>query len=147
MPKTKALSLTGLLDKVRSYSPEADLMSMQRAYHFSREAHCSQKRSEGSPYINHPLSVAYILAEMKMDALSIASGLLHDTVEDADVTLDDIKNIFGKEIAFIVKGLTKLSKVEFRTKQEAQAENFRKMLLAMSEDIRVMLIKFADRPA
>jgi GTP pyrophosphokinase len=145
MPKTKVLSLTGLLEKVRSYSPEADLMSMQRAYHFSREAHCSQKRSEGSPYINHPLSVAYILADMKMDTLSIASGLLHDTVEDAEVTLDDIKNIFGKEIAFIVKGLTKLSKVEFRTKQEAQAENFRKMLLAMSEDIRVMLIKFADR--
>ncbi len=143
MPET--LSLTGLLDKVRAYSPDADVVSMQRAYHFSREAHCSQRRSEGSPYIHHPLAVAYILAEMKMDTLSIASGLLHDTVEDAEVTLDDIKNIFGKEIAFIVKGLTKLSKVEFRTKQEAQAENFRKMLLAMSEDIRVMLIKFADR--
>jgi GTP pyrophosphokinase len=145
MPKAAPLSLTGLVEKVRAYSPDADLLSMQRAYHFSREAHCSQKRSEGSPYINHPLSVAYILAEMKMDTLSIASGLLHDTVEDAEVSLDDIKNIFGKEIAFIVKGLTKLSKVEFRTKQEAQAENFRKMLLAMTEDIRVMLIKFADR--
>ena len=145
MPETRTLSLTGLLEKVRTYSPDADLMSMQRAYHFSREAHCSQKRSEGSPYINHPLSVAYILADMRMDTLSIAAGLLHDTVEDAEVTLDDIRNIFGKEVSFIVKGLTKLSKVEFRTKQEAQAENFRKMLLAMSEDIRVMLIKFADR--
>ncbi|MBI5632596.1 MAG: bifunctional (p)ppGpp synthetase/guanosine-3',5'-bis(diphosphate) 3'-pyrophosphohydrolase [Nitrospirae bacterium] len=142
---SETLSLTGLIDKVRSYSQDADFNSVQRAYHFSREAHCSQKRSEGSPYINHPLAVAYILADMKMDTLSIASGLLHDTVEDADVTMDDIKVIFGKEIAFIVKGLTKLAKVEFRTKQEAQAENFRKMLLAMSEDIRVMLIKFADR--
>ena len=145
MPKIPSLSLTGLLDKVRSYSPDADLISMQRAYHFSREAHCSQKRSEGSPYIHHPLAVAYILADMRMDTLSIASGLLHDTVEDAEVSQEDIRTIFGKEIAFIVKGLTKLAKVEFRTKQEAQAENFRKMLLAMSEDIRVMLIKFADR--
>jgi len=145
MPKTQSLTLTGLLDKVHSYSPDADLMSVQRAYHFSREAHCSQKRREGSPYINHPLSVAYILADMRMDTLSIASGLLHDTVEDAAVSQEDIRTIFGKEIAFIVKGLTKLSKVEFQTKQEAQAENFRKMLLAMSEDIRVMLIKFADR--
>lgn len=145
MPKTVVPSLTGLIEKVRTYSPDADLMAMQRAYHFSREAHCSQKRSEGSPYINHPLSVAYILADMRMDTLSIAAGLLHDTVEDAEVTLDDIRTIFGKDVSFIVKGLTKLSKVEFRTKQEAQAENFRKMLLAMSEDIRVMLIKFADR--
>ena len=145
MPKTPSLTLTGLIEKVRSYSPDADLMSVQRAYHFSREAHCSQKRREGSPYINHPLSVAYILADMRMDTLSIASGLLHDTVEDAAVSQEDIRTIFGKEIAFIVKGLTKLSKVEFQTKQEAQAENFRKMLLAMSEDIRVMLIKFADR--
>ena len=143
MPET--LSLTGLLEKVRAYSPEADFISLQRAYHFSREAHCSQKRSEGSPYINHPLAVAYILADMRMDTLSIAAGLLHDTVEDAEVTLDDVKTIFGKEVAFIVKGLTKLAKVEFMTRQEAQAENFRKMLLAMSEDIRVMLIKFADR--
>jgi GTP pyrophosphokinase len=145
MPKTPSLTLTGLIEKVRSYSPDADLMSVQRAYNFSREAHCSQKRREGSPYINHPLSVAYILADMRMDTLSIASGLLHDTVEDAAVSQEDIRTIFGKEIAFIVKGLTKLSKVEFQTKQEAQAENFRKMLLAMSEDIRVMLIKFADR--
>jgi GTP pyrophosphokinase len=139
------LSLAGLIEKVSSYSHDADFDTLKRAYHFSREAHCSQKRKEGSPYINHPLAVAYILADMKMDALSIASGLLHDTVEDAEVTMDDIKAIFGREIAFIVKGLTKLARVEFMTKQEAQAENFRKMLLAMAEDIRVMLIKFADR--
>ena len=139
------LTLNGLLEKVRSYSPGKDLEILKKAYHFSREAHCSQKRSEGSPYIKHPLAVAYILADMRIDAPSIAAGLLHDTVEDTGTSLEDIRAIFGEEIAFIVMALTKLSKVEFMTKKEAQAENFRKMLLAMSEDVRVILIKFADR--
>ncbi len=139
------LSLNGLLDKVRSYSHGKGLEILENAYHFSREAHCSQKRSEGSPYIKHPLSVAYILADIKMDVSSIAAGLLHDTIEDTGTTIDNIKTLFGKEIAFIVESLTKLSKVEFKTQKEAQAENFRKMLLAMSEDVRVILIKFADR--
>jgi len=139
------LSLKGLLDKVLAYKQEADIDILKRAYHFSSEAHCSQKRSEGSPYIKHPLEVAAILADMKMDIASICAGLLHDTVEDTGTTTDDLKGIFGKDIAFIVKSLTKLSKVEFQTKKEAQAENFRKMLLAMSEDVRVILIKFADR--
>jgi GTP diphosphokinase / guanosine-3',5'-bis(diphosphate) 3'-diphosphatase len=143
MPGT--LTLSGLLEKVASYSHGKDLDILKKAYHFSREAHCSQKRSEGSPYIKHPLAVASILAEMKMDPSSISAGLLHDTIEDTGTTIEDIREIFGKEIAFIVKSLTKLSKVEFRTKKEAQAENFRKMLLAMSEDVRVILIKFADR--
>jgi guanosine-3',5'-bis(diphosphate) 3'-pyrophosphohydrolase len=141
----ETLTLRGLLDKVHSYSNDKDLDILKKAYHFSREAHCSQKRSEGSPYIKHPLEVASILAEMKMDPASISAGLLHDTIEDTGTTIEDIGEIFGKEIAFIVKALTKLSKVEFRTKKEAQAENFRKMLLAMSEDVRVILIKFADR--
>ncbi len=143
MPET--LTLEGLLEKVRSYSQDADLEILKNAYHFSREAHCSQKRSEGSPFIKHPLAVAYILADMRMDASSIAAGLLHDTIEDTGSTIEDIGEIFGKEIAFIVKALTKLSKMEFKTQKEAQAENFRKMLLAMSEDVRVILIKFADR--
>lgn len=143
MPDT--LSLNGLLDRVRSYSRGKDLEILENAYHFSREAHCSQKRSEGSPYIKHPLSVAYILADIKMDVSSIAAGLLHDTIEDTGTTIENVKSLFGKEIAFIVESLTKLSKVEFRTQKEAQAENFRKMLLAMSEDVRVILIKFADR--
>ncbi len=143
MPET--ITFKGLLDKVHSYSRDKDLGILKRAYHFSREAHCSQKRSEGSPYIKHPLAVASILADMKMDPASISAGLLHDTIEDTGTTLEDIREIFGKEIAFIVKALTKLSKVEFRTRKEAQAENFRKMLLAMSEDVRVILIKFADR--
>jgi guanosine-3',5'-bis(diphosphate) 3'-pyrophosphohydrolase len=143
MPDT--LSLNGLLDKVRAYSHGKDLEILENAYHFSREAHCSQKRSEGSPYIKHPLSVAYILADIKMDTSSIAAGLLHDTIEDTGTTIENVKSLFGKEIAFIVESLTKLSKVEFKTQKEAQAENFRKMLLAMSEDVRVILIKFADR--
>ena len=139
------MTLNGLLEKVRFYSPDKELDILKKAYHFSREAHCSQKRSEGSPYIKHPLAVAYILSDMRIDAPSIAAGLLHDTVEDTGATLEDIRTIFGEEIAFIVMALTKLSKVEFMTKKEAQAENFRKMLLAMSEDVRVILIKFADR--
>jgi len=143
MPDT--LSLNGLLDRVRSYTHGKGLEVLENAYHFSREAHCSQKRSEGSPYIKHPLSVAYILADIKMDVSSIAAGLLHDTIEDTGTTIDNIKSLFGKEIAFIVESLTKLAKVEFKTQKEAQAENFRKMLLAMSEDVRVILIKFADR--
>ena len=137
--------MNGLLEKVRSYSPEKDLGLLKRAYHFSREAHCSQKRGEGSPYIKHPLAVASILADIKMDVASISAGLLHDTIEDTRTTMEELKDLFGSEIAFIVTSLTKLSKVEFRTKKEAQAENFRKMLLAMSEDVRVILIKFADR--
>ncbi len=138
-------TLSGLLEKARVYTHEKNLEVLKNAYQFSREAHCSQKRSEGSPYIKHPLAVAYILADMKMDIASISAGLLHDTIEDTVTTIENIQTLFGKEIAFIVKGLTKLSKMEFKTKKEAQAENFRRMLLAMSEDVRVILIKFADR--
>jgi GTP pyrophosphokinase len=141
----EVLTLNGLLDKIHSYNPDVDDDILKKAYHFSSEAHCSQKRREGSPFIKHPLSVAYILAEMRMDESSIAAGLLHDTIEDTGTSIQDIREIFGTEVAFIVEGLTKLSKMEFRTKKEAQAENFRKMLLAMSEDVRVILIKFADR--
>lgn len=134
-----------LIKKVLSYNPDADVEILKRAYVFSSEAHCSQRRVEGSPYIGHPLAVASILADMKMDVATIAVGLLHDTIEDTDMTAKDIKDLFGKEIAFLVEALTKLSKMEFMTREEAQAENFRKMLLAMSEDLRVILIKFADR--
>jgi len=143
MPYT--MTLIGLFAKVRAYGHDKDMDILKKAYHFSSEAHCVQKRSEGSPYIKHPLAVAYILADMKMDVSSIAAGLLHDTIEDTGTTIEDIQSVFGEEIAFLVKALTKLSKVEFMTKKEAQAENFRRMLLAMSEDVRVILIKFADR--
>ncbi len=141
----RMISLKGLIDKVLLYKSDADVDMLKKAYHFSSEAHCSQKRSEGTPYIKHPLEVSSILADMKMDVFSICAGLLHDTVEDTRTTTEDLRGIFGKEISFLVKALTKLSKVEFKTKKEVQAENFRKMLLAMSEDVRVILIKFADR--
>lgn len=139
------MTIDALLEKVLAYQPEADVDVLKRAYIFSSEAHCSQKRIEGSPYIEHPLAVASILADMKMDIGTIATGLLHDTVEDTETTVKDIRDLFGKEVAFLVEGLTKLSKMEFMTREEAQAENFRKMLLAMSEDLRIILIKFADR--
>lgn len=139
------ITVNTVLEKILAYNPKADIELIKKAYIFSREAHCSQKRIEGSPYIYHPLSVADILADMKLDTATIAAGLLHDTVEDTGATTEDIKEIFGNEIAFLVDALTKLSKVEFQTREDAQAENFRKMLLAMSKDVRVILIKFADR--
>jgi len=138
-------TLGSLTKKVIAYNPDADVKVFWRAYQFSREAHTSQKRVEGSAYIEHPLAVASILADMKMDIPTIVAGLLHDTIEDAGKTREEIEEIFGEEVAFIVEALTKLSKIVFKTKEEAQAENFRKMLLAMSEDVRVILIKFADR--
>ncbi len=137
--------IDNLISKVLSYYPDADIEILKRAYQFSSEAHFSQKRVEGSPYIEHPVAVASILADMKMDIATIAAGLLHDTIEDTNTTVTDIKDLFGEEVAFLVEALTKLSRIEFKTKEEAQAENFRKMLLAMSEDVRVILIKFADR--
>ncbi len=144
MPEEE-VTVDSLIGKVLPYNPDADVELLRKAYIFSREAHCSQRRIEGTPYINHPLSVADILADMKVDVATIAAGLLHDTIEDTGTTPSDIKELFGDEIAFLVDSLTKLSKIEFKTKEEAQAENFRKMLLAMSEDIRVIIIKFADR--
>lgn len=134
-----------LIQKVLSYRPNANVERITKAYIFSREAHRSQRRVEGSPYIHHPLAVADILADMKLDGSTIAAGLLHDTIEDTETQEGDIREIFGPEIAFLVDAVTKLSKVEFKTKEDAQAENFRKMLLAMSKDVRVILIKFADR--
>ncbi len=143
--RSELITIHTLIEKALSYNPSGDLELLKKAYIFSREAHCTQTRIEGTPYIGHPLSVAHILADMKMDIPAIASGLLHDTVEDTGTAVKDIREMFGNEIAFLVDSLTKLSRIEFRTKEEAQAENFRKMLLAMSEDIRVIFIKFADR--
>ncbi|MEW6213993.1 MAG: bifunctional (p)ppGpp synthetase/guanosine-3',5'-bis(diphosphate) 3'-pyrophosphohydrolase [Nitrospirota bacterium] len=142
---TELITIDDLIKKVLSYNPDADIEILKRAYHFSSKAHGSQKREEGSPYIGHPIAVASILADMKMDTATIAAGLLHDTIEDTGTATEDIKRLFSEEIAFLVEALTKLSRMEFKTKEQAQAENFRKMLLAMSEDARVILIKFADR--
>ncbi|MGB9716343.1 MAG: RelA/SpoT family protein [Thermodesulfovibrionales bacterium] len=143
--KEQSHTFDDLIKKVRSYNPQVDVELLKKAYEFSSEAHSAQKRIEGSPYIEHPVAVALILADMKMDSTTIAAGLLHDTIEDTGKTKKEIKDIFGNEIAFLVESVTKLSKMVFKTKEEAQAENFRKMFLAMSEDVRVMLIKFADR--
>jgi len=138
-------TIDALIQKILSYIPNADVALLKRAYSFSNEAHRNQKRTEGSPYIEHLLAVAFILADMKMDVITIAAGFLHDTIEDTGTLIEDIRNLFGQEIAFLVGSLTKISRMEFTTREEAQAENFRKMILAMAEDIRVVLIKFADR--
>ena len=134
-----------LVELVKSYDPNADEGALNRAYVYSMRAHGAQLRASGDPYFSHPVEVAGILAQMKLDAASIVTGLLHDTVEDTVATLDDIERLFGHEIARLVDGVTKLSRIELQSDQTKQAENFRKLVLAMSEDIRVLLVKLADR--
>ncbi|HEV2301544.1 MAG TPA: bifunctional (p)ppGpp synthetase/guanosine-3',5'-bis(diphosphate) 3'-pyrophosphohydrolase [Stellaceae bacterium] len=134
-----------LVELVKSYDPNADEVALNRAYVYSMKAHGAQRRASGDPYFSHPVQVAGILAGMKLDAASIVTGLLHDTVEDTVATLDDIERLFGHEIGRLVDGVTKLSRIELQSDQTKQAENFRKLVLAMSEDIRVLLVKLADR--
>src|SRR6187551_714524 len=134
-----------LLEKVRSYSPEADLELLRRAYVFSALEHKGQIRHSGEPYLVHPLEVADFLADMKLDVAAVAAGLLHDVVEDTLTTPERIEELFGGEIAHIVEGVTKIGAIPFSSSEERQAENFRKMLLAMVDDIRVILVKLADR--
>jgi len=134
-----------LVERVKSYDPNADEDALNRAYVFSLKAHGSQLRDSGDPYFSHPVEVAGILAQMKLDTASIVTGLLHDTVEDTLATLGDIERVFGPQIARLVDGVTKLSRIELQSDQTQQAENFRKLVLAMSEDIRVLLVKLADR--
>ena len=138
-------TLEDLLTKIRSYLPNADLSLIQRAYEFSEKAHSGQMRRSGEPYISHPLGVAAILADLKLDLASIATGLLHDTVEDTDVTLKDIETQFGLTVARLVDGVTKISLMKFRNTHEKQGENIRKMIVAMGKDVRVVLVKLADR--
>lgn len=134
-----------LVEKVKSYDPDADEDMINRAYVFAMKAHGSQKRASGDPYFSHPVEVAYKLTQYKLDTASIVTALLHDTVEDTEVTLEDIEASFGKEIRNLVDGVTKLSKLEGKSENLNQAENFRKLLIAMSEDLRVLLVKLADR--
>src|SRR5213594_146990 len=134
-----------LLEKVRAYSPDADVELLRRAYVFSAFEHRGQVRHSGEPYLIHPLAVADFLADIKLDAVAIAAGLLHDVVEDTLTTIDRIKELFGPEVAHVVEGVTKISAIPFSSSEERQAENFRKMLLAMVDDIRVILVKLADR--
>src|SRR6267378_1374007 len=134
-----------LLEKVRSYSPEADLELLRRAYVFSALEHKGQVRHSGEPYLVHPLEVADFLADMKLDVVAVAAGLLHDVVEDTLTTPERIAELFGPEIAHVVEGVTKIGAIQFSSSEERQAENFRKMLLAMVDDIRVVFVKLADR--
>lgn len=127
------------------YQPTAEVEQLRRAYEFSSEVHEGQKRMSGEPYLTHPVAVAGLLADLKLDLPSIICGLLHDTVEDTLATLPEIESAFGEEIAVLVDGVTKLSRVNFTSREEKQAENFRKMIMAMAKDIRVVLIKLADR--
>jgi len=139
------MRLNDILDAVSSYAPNADLDVVMRAYVFSAKAHAGQMRKSGEPYLTHPLAVAGILADLKMDVDTIATGLLHDTMEDCLVTDEDLIDLFGEEVSEMVDGVTKIGKLEFTSKEEAQAENFRKMVLAMARDVRVILVKLADR--
>ncbi len=134
-----------LVDLVKSYDPDVDEDALNRAYVFAMKKHGAQLRASGDPYYSHPVEVAGILTKFKLDCASIVAGLLHDTVEDTDTTIEEIKSLFGDQVAQIVDGVTKLAMIEQKSANKKQAENFRKLLLAMSEDIRVLLIKLADR--
>src|ERR1700758_5340159 len=145
---TTALTLTKFRDLMRRMQenrPQDDLTIVKKAYDYSLKHHEGQSRASGEPYLVHPLEVALVLAEMKMDPVAVAAGLLHDSVEDTSVTIVDIRKEFGEQVAHIVEGVTKISKIDFATKEEQQAENLRKMMLAMVDDIRVVMIKLADR--
>ncbi len=140
MPK-----LAELIERIQAYHPAADVEIVSRAYAYSEKAHEGQKRKSGDPYFVHPLAVAGIITELKLDIASICAGLLHDVVEDTLATVEDIERDFGPEVAFLVDGVTKLSKINFTSKEDRQAENFRKLVVAMSRDIRVLLVKLCDR--
>jgi len=145
---TTALTLTkfrDLMKRMQENRPQDDLTIVKKAYDYSLKNHEGQTRASGEPYLIHPLEVALVLSEMKMDPVAIAAGLLHDSVEDTSVTIGDIRKEFGEQVAHIVEGVTKISKIDFATREEQQAENLRKMMLAMVDDIRVVLIKLADR--
>jgi len=134
-----------LVEKVRSYDPSADEALINRAYIYAMKMHGSQLRASGDPYFSHPIQVAGILSDLKLDSESIATALLHDVVEDTEASIDDIESMFGGNVARLVDGVTKLGRLETRSEQSKDAENFRKLLLAMSQDIRVLLVKLADR--
>lgn len=144
-PPNGIVSLAPLTEMLSAYLSEADIKRVREAYRFSDEAHLGQFRNSGDPYISHPIAVAEICAAMKLDTHAIMSALLHDVMEDQGITKQSLIERFGPQVADLVDGLSKLDKIEFRNREEAQAENFRKMLLAMARDVRVILIKLADR--
>src|SRR3954470_21257797 len=139
------LAVDSLVELVKSYHPAADVDLIRKAYRYSELAHDGQMRKSGDPYFIHPASVAGIITELRLDTASVCAGLLHDVVEDTLTTTKDIEREFGGEIASLVDGVTKLGKINFTSKEDRQAENFRKMVVAMARDIRVLLIKLCDR--
>jgi GTP diphosphokinase / guanosine-3',5'-bis(diphosphate) 3'-diphosphatase len=144
-PRSDSQELDELARRVIAYNPDADLSLIRRAYDYSARMHINQKRESGEPYVTHPLNVALIAAQLKLDVPSIETALLHDVVEDTSTSLQEVENLFGAEVARLVDGVTKVSKITFSSRAEKQAENFRKMIIAMAQDIRVVMIKLADR--
>ena len=138
-------TIDSLIQKILDDEKQYDLSKIISAYEFAAKAHANQVRSSGEPYITHPVAVAYILLELGMDTDTICAALLHDVVEDTDTTLEELRKLFGQDVAMLVDGVTKLGKIPLFTKEEQQAENVRKILLAMSQDIRVIIIKLCDR--
>ena len=145
MSEVKQFEIEDVINAVKEKNKNADTKQIMKAYEFAKKMHSSQFRKSGEPYIIHPVQVAYILATLELDTSTICAALLHDVVEDTEVTNNDLKNIFGEEIAEMVEGVTKLSKIQFFSLKEQQVEDYRKMFLAMGKDIRVILIKLADR--
>src|SRR5512140_638143 len=139
------LQVEHIVERVRAYQPAADADLIKRAYDYSFKMHAGQMRKSGDPYFVHPASVAGIITELRLDTASVCAGLLHDVVEDTLASTNDIEREFGVEIAHLVDGVTKLSKINFTSKEDRQAENFRKMVVAMAQDIRVLLVKLCDR--
>src|SRR5688572_12715924 len=134
-----------LVERVLGYDPSADEALLNRAYVYAMKAHGHQKRASGDPYFSHPLEVAAILTEYELDDATIAAALLHDTIEDTETTRAELDELFGAEIGSLVEGLTKIEKLNLVSKRAEQAENFRKLLIAISSDVRVLLVKLADR--
>ena len=145
MVSEKTPDIADIIARVRSYQSDSVIPLLEKAFATAQAAHAGQHRISGEDYIHHPLGVAKILADLQIDADSIAAALLHDVVEDTTITLEQLEKDFGKEIAVLVDGVTKLSRIEYKSQEEQQMENYRKMFLAMAKDIRVVLIKLADR--
>ncbi len=140
-----AVRLEDIVERLQNHHPDTDVDLLRRAYIFSARAHQGQTRLSGESYLNHPIEVAAILADLKLDAVTVAAGLLHDTIEDTSATTEEVRSVFGDEVAALVDGMTKLSRMELQSREQREAENFRKMIVAMANDIRVILIKLADR--
>ena len=143
--ETEKRTIEEIIEKQKQNNPSSKSKLIKTAYEYAKKYHKGQCRLSGEEYINHPLEVAYILAQLELDDATICSAILHDTIEDTKITKQELEKEFGKEIAEIVEGVTKLSKIEYFTIEEQQVENYRKMFLAMGKDIRVILIKLADR--